>query len=192
MSIKADSANVEKASWYVIRVHSGSEYKAVENIKKNAELYRVNPEDFVDFFIPSVTTESFKDNIKSEINKNLYPGYIMIKMKMNEKSWMAVVKSTKVSNFVGGVKGKPVPLSEKEYEKIVSNATQSSIAAKKAQDIVVGSRIKVKSGSFESFEGIVKNIDDKTSILTVSVSIFDRQTTIDLTPDQVTSINKAD
>lgn len=192
MSNKIDSFNVNEAKWYIVRVHSGSEYKVVDDIKKNADLYKVADDDFTDFFVPSVTIESFRKNVKSEVKKNLYPGYIVIKMKMNERSWLAVTKTDKVSGFLGGTRGKPIPLTETEYQEMVNNATQGAIAASNANSILVGSRIKVKSGSFESFEGVVKSVDEKNSMLTVSVSIFDRETTIELTPNQVEIVHRED
>ncbi len=184
-----NSFNVDEAKWYIIRGHSGAEAKIIEDIKKNSLLYKVPSEDFVDFFVPSVAVETFKQNVKVIVQKSIYPGYIIVKMKMNEKSWLAVTKTDKVSGFLGGSRGKPTPLTEAEYKTMVASVENKNIAAIKASNITIGSRIKVKSGSFESFEGFIKSIDDKNDILTVSVSIFDRETTIELRPDQVEMVS---
>ncbi len=181
--------NIDEAKWYIVRVHSGSEMQIVEYIKKNALLYKVEETDFVDFLIPSVQVEGFKKNVKTVMQKSIYPGYILIKMKMNEKSWLAVTKTDKVSGFLGGSRGNPSPLTEKEYNDMLANIEKGNVEAIKAVSITIGSRIKVKSGSFESFEGIVKSIDEKNEILAVAVSIFDRETTIELSPNQVEIIN---
>jgi transcriptional antiterminator NusG len=188
--ISKNSFNVDEAKWYIIRGHSGAETKIIEDIKKNALLYKVPADDFVDFCVPSVAVETFKQNVKVIVQKSIYPGYIIVKMKMNERSWLVVTKTDKVSGFLGGSRGKPTPLTDSEYQAMLSSIETENIAAVKASNVAVGSRIKVKSGSFESFEGMVKSIDDKNEILTVAVSIFDRETTIELRPDQVEMVNE--
>ena len=91
------SFNVDEAKWYIIRGHSGAEAKIIEDIKKNALLYKVPSEYFVEFFVPSIAVETFKQNVKVIVQKSIYPGYIIVKMKMNENNQQANVRKGSVA-----------------------------------------------------------------------------------------------
>lgn len=176
----------ENLKWYVIHTYSGYENKVKANIEKiieNRNMYDVISEVVVP------TDESFeltKAGEKKSVSKKIFPGYVFLKMIMNDDTWYVVRNTRGVTSFVGPG-SKPVPLTEDEVlamgiENFLNNRLDDEITT----DIKEGDIVLIKSGSFTNSSGIVKKVNAKKKTLIVSVNFFGgRETPVELDFNQV-------
>ncbi len=169
--------------WYIIHTHSGFEAKVVNTIKEEVNKKKLT-DFFEDFLIPTQRTLEIKKGKKVEGEKKFYPGYIMIKMIMNDDTWHLVKKITKVSGFLGA-SNKPVALRKDEAERILNQIQEGVDSVVPTVSFEVGETVKVSDGPFASFNGIVEEVDSDRSRLKVAVSIFGRATPVELEYTQV-------
>ena len=171
------------AKWYVIGAASGFEEKAKQTIVDNARKASLS-HFFFDYQIPKQEVVEIKKGKKINSEKNFFPGYMLIKMIMNNQTWQLVKNSNKVSGFVGN-ENKPIPLSQNEAMKMLKKADNSIeyIAPKYVYE--VGQQVKVIDGPFASFNGMVEEVDEERGRLKISVSIFGRSTPVELEYTQV-------
>ena len=180
---KDDNPNVK---WYVVGAASGFEEKAVKTIQDNARKASLS-HFFFEFQIPKQEVVEMKKGKKINSEKIFFPGYILIKMIMNNQTWQLVKNSNKVSGFTGN-DHKPIPLSQNEAMKMLKKADDSIeyIAPKYIYE--VGQQVKVIDGPFASFNGMVEEVDEERGRLKISVSIFGRSTPVELEYTQVEKI----
>ena len=169
--------------WYIIHTYSGFENKVVTLIKEEVKKKNLD-NSFEDFLIPTQKTLEIKKGKKFEGEKKFYPGYILIKMKMNDDTWHLVKKVNKVSGFLGAA-NKPVPLRKTEAERILDQIKEGVESVVPTITFEVGETVKVSDGPFASFNGIVEEVDADRSRLKVAVSIFGRATPVELEYTQV-------
>ena len=171
------------AKWYVIGAASGFEEKAKQTIVDNARKASLS-HFFFDYQIPKQEVVEIKKGKKINSEKNFFPGYMLIKMIMNNQTWQLVKNSNKVSGFVGN-ENKPIPLSQNEAMKMLKKADNSIeyIAPKYVYE--VGQQVKVIDGPFASFNGMVEEVDEERGRLKISVSIFGRSSPVELEYTQV-------
>ena len=166
------------AKWYVVHTYSGHENKVKINIEKMVENRGMKD----DIFEVAVPTEEYVDtkNGKNEIKeRKLFPGYVLIKMIINDESWYLVRNTRGVTGFVGPA-SKPVPLSSEEVKALgVQEVILPSV------DFEVDDTVKVTSGPFESFMGNIESINMEKGKVKVFVSMFGRETLIELDFNQV-------
>ena len=174
------------AKWYIVGAASGFEEKAVKTIQDNARKASLN-HFFFDFQIPKQEVVEIKRGKKINSEKNFFPGYMLIKMIMNNQTWQLVKNTNKVSGFTGN-DNKPIPLSQNEAMKMLKKADDSIeyIAPKYVYE--VGQQVKVIEGPFASFNGMVEEVDEERGRLKISVSIFGRSTPVELEYTQVEKI----
>ena len=180
---KDDDPNVK---WYVVGAASSFEEKAVKSIQDNARKASLS-HFFLDFQIPKQEVVEIKRGKKINSKKNFFPGYILVKMIMNNQTWQLVKNSNKISGFTGN-DHKPIPLSQNEAIKMLKKADDSIeyIAPKYIYE--VGQQVKVIDGPFASFNGMVEEVDEEKGRLKISVSIFGRATPVELEYTQVEKI----
>ena len=176
-----DKKNVHK--WYIIHTHSGFEAKVIANIKEEVKKKGL-AEHFEDFLVPTQKTLEIKKGKKVEGEKKFYPGYILIKMIMDDDAWHLVKKTSKVSGFLGA-SNKPVALREEEASRILEQIKEGVESVVSTISFEVGETVKVADGPFASFNGIVEEVDADRSRLKVAVSIFGRATPVELEYTQV-------
>ena len=169
--------------WYIIHTHSGFETKVVNTIKEEVNKKKLS-QLFEDFLVPTQRTLEIKKGKKVEGEKKFYPGYIMIKMIMNDDTWHLVKKITKVSGFLGA-SNKPVALRDEEANRILNQIQEGVDSVVPTISFEVGETVKVSDGPFASFNGIVEEVDADRSRLKVAVSIFGRATPVELEYTQV-------
>ena len=176
----------DDAKWYIVGAASSFEEKAVKTIQDNARKASLN-HFFFDFQIPKQEVVEIKRGKKINSQKNFFPGYMLIKMIMNNQTWQLVKNSNKVSGFTGN-DHKPIPLSQNEALKMLKKADDSIeyIAPKYVYE--VGQQVKVIEGPFASFNGMVEEVDEERGRLKISVSIFGRSTPVELEYTQVEKI----
>ena len=183
---KNDDNDNPDAKWYVVGAASGFEERAVKTIKENARKASLS-QYFFDFQIPKQEVVEIRKGKKINSEKNFFPGYMLIKMIMNNQTWQLVKNSNKVSGFTGNV-NKPTPLPKNEAMKMLKKADDSIeyIAPKYVYE--VGQQVKVIDGPFASFNGMVEEVDEERGRLKISVSIFGRSTPVELEYTQVEKI----
>ncbi len=174
------------AKWYIVGAASGFEEKASKTIIDNARKASLS-EFFFDFQIPKQETVEIRRGKKINSEKKFFPGYMLIKMIMNNETWQLVKNSNKISGFVGN-DHKPTPLSNTEAMKMLKKADDSIeyIAPKYVYE--VGQQVKVIEGPFASFNGMVEEVDEERGRVKISVSIFGRSTPVELEYTQVEKV----
>jgi transcriptional antiterminator NusG len=172
--------------WYILQSLAGQEKKVVLAIEEKAE--KENLKDSIgEVIIPVEKVVEIKRGKKVDVEKKFLPGYILIKMDMNDNLWHAIKGISKVGGFLGA-NGKPQEISEKEVQTIMEQIQTSAIARTQAAAFKVGDSVKIKDGPFESFLGTVEDVEESKKRVKVSVIIFGRSTPLDLEFEQVTKV----
>ncbi|WP_026486984.1 transcription termination/antitermination protein NusG [Caldanaerobius polysaccharolyticus] len=169
-----------KARWYVIHTYSGYENKVKTNLEKTVENRKLHDKIF-DIVVPVEESVEVKDGKKKVTQKKTFPGYVLIKMVMNDDTWYVVRNTRGVTGFVGPG-SKPVPLSDAEVKALGIKDRPPVI------DLKVNDSIKVVSGPLENFIGIVQEIDPEKRKIKVLVSMFGRETPVEVNFDQVEKV----
>ena len=170
----------ETAKWYVVHTYSGYENKVAQNIEKVVENHKLH--DLIEEIkVPTETVVEVKDDgSKKEVERKIFPGYVLVKMILTDDSWYVVRNIRGVTGFVGP-SSKPVPLSDKEVEALGVDTKQVEV------DYVAGDNVKVVDGALKDFIGKVELVDADKNLVKVIVSMFGRETPVELTLDQVVS-----
>ncbi|MFV0626116.1 MAG: transcription termination/antitermination protein NusG [Alphaproteobacteria bacterium] len=174
------------ARWYVVQVYSGSEKKVAESIKEQVVLKKLE-ERIIEILVPTEEVVEVKKGTKVNTERKFFPGYILVKMVMDDDVWHVIKNTPKVSGFLGG-RNKPLPISDKEAEKIIMQMQEGVERPKTVVAYEIGDEVRVADGPFASFIGLVEEIDSEKSRLKVSVSIFGRSTPVELEYSQVEKI----
>lgn len=173
--------------WYVVHTYSGYENKVKANLERRIK--SMNMGDFVyRVLVPTDKEVEFKEGKRREVEKKVYPGYVLVEMKMTDQSWYVVRNTQGVTGFVGspGSGEKPLPLADKEVKTILK---QMGIETPRLKvDFKKGDRVKVTSGPFFDFTGTVDEIDPQKERLRALVSIFGRETPVELEFYQVEKV----
>lgn len=173
----------ETAKWYVIHTYSGYENKVAQNIEKvveNRKLHDLIPE----IKVPTELVTEIKDTKSREVERKVFPSYVLVKMILTDESWYVVRNIRGVTGFVGPG-SKPVPLSDKEVEFLGVDKGKSIEV-----NFKVGDSVSISSGTLEGFVGIVNKIDLDAQEVHVVVSMFGRETPATLPISQVSKLDE--
>ncbi len=183
--IHAEAA--ERGEWYVVHTYSGYENKIKVDLTKRIESMNMQNKIF-DIIIPEEQEFEFKNGKKKAVNRRVFPGYVIVNMIMDEESWYVVHHTPGVTGFVGSGT-KPIPLLPEEVDRILAKMgiNQKPIAV---LDISIGETIRVCSGPFEYFEGVVQGTYPERGKLKVSISMFGRETAVELEYEQIEKTDK--
>lgn len=172
--------------WYVLHTYSGYENKVKTNLENKIE--SAGLENVISKIeIPTERVAEIKEDGKRvESDQKVFPGYVLVKMEMNDSIWATVRSTQGVTGFVGA-QGKPSPLTREEYDKIMK---RTAVDAPKAttSEIKEGQSVHVISGPLKDFDGVVSEVMPDAGKVKVLVSIFGRETPVELTFDQVSEI----
>jgi transcription termination/antitermination protein NusG len=172
------------ARWYIIHAYSNFEQKVAEAIRDQAQ--RQGLEDqFVDIQVPTEEVTEIKRGAKKVRQNRHFPGYVLVKMDMTDEAYHLVKNTPKVTGFLGN-QNKPQAVSENEIERILGRVAEQG--AQKPRQLVhyeIGERVRVSDGPFQSFEGMISEVDEERGRLKVAVMIFGRETPVDLEYGQV-------
>tara|TARA_B100000579_G_scaffold414678_1_gene408536 strand:+ start:246 stop:776 length:531 start_codon:yes stop_codon:yes gene_type:complete len=170
-------------NWYIVQSHSSFENKVAQQIKEEAEKAKIS-EKIDEIVVPTHGVTEVKRGKRVQRQKKYFPGYVLIKSEMDNNIYHMIKGIKKVSGFLGS-KGIPVPVSDKEIEKILGEIKDGVAQPKSTIDYNIGEKVQVIDGPFASFTGLVEEIDEDKSKLKVSVSIFGRATPVELDFNQV-------
>ncbi|MEZ5845962.1 MAG: transcription termination/antitermination protein NusG [Geminicoccaceae bacterium] len=169
--------------WYIIHVYSGFEKKVRESIVEQAEQKGMS-DLFEDILVPVEEVVEVRRGKKVNAERKFFPGYVLVKMELNDETWSLVRNTAKVTGFLGGG-GKPQAIPDSEAEQIMSQVQEGIEHPKMSVMFMAGERIRVTDGPFSTFEGIVEEVEESKGRLKVSVSIFGRATPVELEYSQV-------
>lgn len=177
------SENIKKR-WYVFQAFSGFENRVSHSLREHIKFNKME-EYFGEIMIPTEEVVEIKSGQKRKSERKFFPGYILINMIMNNASWHLVRSIPRVIGFIGGTPDKPLPISDKEVNKIINRLQEIGDKPRPKTLFEPGEMIRVKDGPFADFNGIVEEVDYEKSRLKVSVSIFGRATPVELDFSQV-------
>ena len=160
------------ARWYVIHTYSGYENKVATTIEKTVENHGLQ-DLILEVMIPVEKVTEIRDNRQEEVTRKVFPGYVLVKMVMNDESWHIVRNIRGVTSFVGPG-SKPVPLTEQEVIKLGVERDEVIVS------VTAGDRIRITDGPFEGFMGIVEELSDDKRKVKVKISMFGRDTSVEL------------
>ncbi len=171
----------ETAKWYVIHTYSGYENKVANNIETAVENQNLR-ELIEEVCVPTEKVLELRDDGKErEVERKIFPGYVLVKMILTDDSWYVIRNIRGVTGFVGPG-SKPVPLSEKEVAALGVEKVHVEVNYKE------GDNVRVVSGPLEGFSGVVDAVDIERSIVTITVSMFGRDNQVELALNQVAAV----
>lgn len=171
--------------WYVIHTYSGYENKVKANLEKRIDSMGMEEKIFR-ILVPMEDEIEIKDGKRKITKKKVFPGYVLVEMIMTDDSWYVVRNTPGVTGFVGSG-SKPIPLTEDETTQIMR--TMGVDAPKIRMDFEIHESIRVKTGPFENFDGIIEEIYPDKGKLKVKISMFGRDTPVELEYSQVEKIS---
>ena len=172
--------------WYVIHTYSGYENKVKANLESRVHTMGME-NDIFNVIVPMEDEAEVKDGKKKVIKKKIFPGYALVEMIVNDRSWYVVRNTPGVTGFVGSGT-KPIPLSEAEVKHILKSTGLEELKPVVDIDIEKGQAVHINSSAFENFAATVAEIDTEKGKLKVLVDMFGRETTVELDFNQVEKI----
>jgi transcriptional antiterminator NusG len=171
------------ARWYIIHVYSNFEQKVAQSIREQA--VQQGLEDmFEEVLVPTEEFVEVKRGKKVNTERKFFPGYVLVKMDLNDETWHLVRNTAKVTGFLGP-NGKPAPITEEEAMRIQNQMQEGTEHPRPLITFLSGDQVRVIDGPFSSFNGVVEEVDEAKGRLKVSVSIFGRATPVELEYSQV-------
>ena len=166
----------DEAKWYVVHTYSGYENKGATNLEKIVENRKLH--DWIhEIRVPTETVTEIKDNKKREVERKIFPGYVLVKMVMTDDSWYVVRNTRGCTGFVGP-NGKPIPLTEEEVNALGVEKREIEV------NYAAGDTVRIVDGPLENFTGVVDELDLEKNKVRVTISMFGRETPVELELDQ--------
>lgn len=172
--------------WYIVHVLSGFENRVLKTLKERIVNHNMT-EYFAEIMVPEESVVTNVNGKKRTMKKKFFPGYVLVKMIMTEKTWHLVKDTDKITGFIGGTKDKPMPISDEEAASMTASLQEGFKRTRSVANFSEGDSVKVIEGPFASFVGVVEAISDKGKVK-VQVSIFGRPTPVELEFSQVEKV----
>ncbi|MGF1551641.1 MAG: transcription termination/antitermination protein NusG [Paracoccaceae bacterium] len=171
------------ARWYSVHVLSNFEKKVAEAIREGAEQHGL-ADQIVEVLVPTEEVVEVRRGQKVNVERRFMPGYVLVKMEMTDEAYHLVKNTQRVTGFLGP-QGRPTPLRETEVKRLMNQVEEGLERPRPAITFQVGEQVNVTDGPFESFTGLVEDVDEENARLKVTVSIFGRATPVELEYSQV-------
>jgi transcriptional antiterminator NusG len=173
--------------WYIAKTLTGQENKVQKALRERITNYKLG-EYFGDILVPEETVVTNANGKKRTIKKKFFPGYVLIRMDMNDRTWHLVKDTDKITGFVGGTTDKPTPITEEEANYMIGQVEGKAAKPRTSVNFSEGEQVKVIEGPFASFVGTIEAVNEKGKIR-VNVSIFGRPTPVELDFTQVEKVS---
>lgn len=173
--------------WYVVHAYSGFE-KSVAQALRDRIVRNEMQERFGEVLVPTEEVVEMRSGQKRRSERKFFPGYVLVKMNLSDEAYHLIKNTPKVTGFLGSG-SKPMPVSEKEVQRIIGTIEEGVAAPKAVVLYEVGENVRVIDGPFASFNGSVEQVDEEKARLRVTVSIFGRATPVELEYAQVEKIS---
>lgn len=170
--------------WYVVHAYSGYEKKVALALRERIELHQME-DQIGDVLVPTEEVVEMRGGQKRKSERKFFPGYVLVKMELNDDTWHLVKDTPRVMGFIGGKADQPAPITEKEAQTILQRVDDSIEKPKPKVMFEPGEMIRVTDGPFNDFNGTVEEVNYEKSRLRVSVLIFGRATPVELEFGQV-------
>lgn len=164
--------------WYVLRVQSNREKQVRESLQKRVKMAGLE-DRIAQIIVPSEHVTEIRSGKKRVTERKIYPGYIMVEMDMDDDTWFLVRETPGIGDFVGAHL-KPVPMTQREVEKLLGQLARQDEEPKLKIDFKVGDTVKIKEGPFENFDGVVEEVIPTKGLVRTVVTIFGRATRVEL------------
>lgn len=172
--------------WYIVRVYSGFENKVKAALEERISQY-AHPEKFDEVLVPTEQIVELVKGKRKESSRKFYPGYILVRMELDDETWHIVNDTAKVSGFLGG-RSKPAPISDDEANQILNRMEAGKLKPKPKYYFETGDEVRVIDGPFANFNGTVDDVNPEKGKIKVLVSIFGRSTPVELDFVQVSKL----
>lgn len=177
--------NFEKRPrWYIVHTYSGHENKVAKTLMQRVQAMNFD-DRILDVLVPTRETIKVRGGKKENIKEKIFPGYILVKMILDDEAWLLVRTTPGVTSFVGA-QNKPTPVRDEEVEAIIQFVEMKEPIFKAA--FTVGEAVKINDGPFSDFLGTIESIDEQKGKVKVLVSIFGRETPVELDFLQINKI----
>lgn len=168
-------------NWYVIHTYSGYEDKVAENLRQRIESSGLS-ENVFDIIVPKEKAIEIKNGKRKTVDKRIFPGYVLVDMILTDDSWYIVRNTPQVTGFIGSG-ATPIPIAEDEVKMIIGRMKAEE--PKYKIDLRKGDLVNISDGPFKGFDGIVDEVDEEKGRIKVLVSMFGRETPVELDSLQV-------
>jgi len=180
---EAKPASNPRHKWYIVHAYSNFEKKVAETLREQAKAQGLE-DKFSEILVPTEDVVEIRRGRKVNTERKYFPGYVLVKMELTDEAYHLVKNTPKVTGFLGSG-AKPIPVSEKEVQRIVGAIEEGVERPRSTIRFDIGEKVRVTDGPFASFDGTVESVDEERERLRVSVSIFGRETPVDLEYGQV-------
>lgn len=174
------------ARWYIVHAYSNFEKKVAESIEEKAKQKGLS-HHFERILVPTEKVVEIRRGRKVDAERKFFPGYVLVRANLTDEVYHLIKNTPRVTGFLGS-ESKPVPISEREVEQILSQVQDGVDRPRSSISFEIGEAVRVSDGPFASFNGIVQEVDEERSRLKVEVSIFGRATPVDLEFGQVEKV----
>jgi len=172
--------------WYIVHAYSNFEKRVAESIKEQAAAKGFG-DQFEAVLVPTEEIVEMRRGRKIKSERRFFPGYVLVKMEMNDQAYHLIKNTPKVTGFLGS-DNRPVPITDAEAARILNQVQEGIERPKTSITFEVGEQVRVADGPFASFNGLVEEVDEQRERLKVAVSIFGRPTPVELEYGQVEKV----
>lgn len=169
--------------WYVIHTYSGYENKVMQTLERKVK--SMGLENVINrILVPMEDEVDIKDGKKHVVKRKIFPGYVLVEMEVNDRSWYVVRNTPGVTGFVGSAT-KPIPLNPEEVKRILKSQGIDESEPKVHISVEVGEQVRITSGPFENFIAIITEINDEKGTLKGLIDMFGRETSVEVDYSQI-------